>query len=291
MGFSGRIPCVGILAQRRLAGQTEARSRGRLTRNGGQVLPRRRARRMLAAEPSTGSVGAQRIDVSSEALERSGSARPSARKGHTLPTERLAGPRTRRPALPLAARPDPLAQVASRGAGSGAAKPSAAVAPERRGSRAVRPRESYVRTRRRLSDAGGGARGPPRSTGAGASSPGVVVEIGWWSARRRRCGFRSRRPGGRTPAPSSPRRTVHPARETGPGRPRVAAGRSAHPPRYPSTIAAVSPSIRSGASSYAAGAAMTFRPYPPTPCSASFVRKASTVRVSFALAGSAPNCR
>ena len=30
---------------------------------------------------------------------------------------------------------------------------------------------------------------------------------------------------------------------------RVAAGRSAHPPRYPSTIAAVSPSIRSGASS------------------------------------------
>ena len=43
--------------------------------------------------------------------------------------------------------------------------------PERRGRRAVRPRESYVRTRRRLSDAGGGARGPPRSTGAGASSP------------------------------------------------------------------------------------------------------------------------
>ena len=44
---------------------------------------------------------------------------------------------------------------------------------------------------------------------------------------------------------------------------RVAAGRSAHPPRYPSTIAAVSPSIRSGASSYAAGAAMTFWPGGP----------------------------
>ena len=63
------------------------------------------------------------------------------------------------------------------------------------GGRAVRPRESYVRTRRRLSDAGGGARGPPRSTGAGCQQPGVVVEIRWWSASRRRCGFRSRRPG------------------------------------------------------------------------------------------------
>ena len=38
------------------------------------------------------------------------------------------------------------------------------------GGRAVRPRESQVRTRRRLSDAGGGARGPPRSTGAGEGS-------------------------------------------------------------------------------------------------------------------------
>ena len=38
---------------------------------------------------------------------------------------------------------------------------------------AVRPRESQVRTRRRLSDAGGGARGPPRSTGEGdALRPG-----------------------------------------------------------------------------------------------------------------------
>ena len=36
--------------------------------------------------------------------------------------------------------------------------------------RAVRRRESQVRTRRRLSDAGGGARGPPRSTGAGEGS-------------------------------------------------------------------------------------------------------------------------
>ena len=35
---------------------------------------------------------------------------------------------------------------------------------------AVRPRESQVRTRRRLSDAGGAARGPPRSTGAGEGS-------------------------------------------------------------------------------------------------------------------------
>ena len=38
------------------------------------------------------------------------------------------------------------------------------------GGRAVRPRESQVRTWRRLSDAGGGARGPPRSTGAGEGS-------------------------------------------------------------------------------------------------------------------------
>ena len=44
------------------------------------------------------------------------------------------------------------------------------------GGRAVRPRESYVRMRRRLSDAGGGARGPARSTGCGGQQPGVVVE-------------------------------------------------------------------------------------------------------------------
>ena len=166
------------------------------------------------------------------------------------------------------------------GAGSPASRRGsrrAASRGSRRGPTRRPPPREYVRTRRRLSDAGGGARGPPRSTGAGASNP--------------RCGFRSRRPGRRTPAPSSPRRTVHPARETGPGRPGwPRAGprpRRGIPPRSPRSA----PRSGRGRSSYAAGAAMTFRPYPPTPCSASFVRKASTVRVSFALAGSAPNCR
>ena len=65
-----------------------------------------------------------------------------------------------------------------------------------RGGRAVRPRESYVRTRRRfIGRRGRRPHGPPRSTGAECQQPGVVVEIRWWSASRRRCGFRSRRPG------------------------------------------------------------------------------------------------
>ena len=42
--------------------------------------------------------------------------------------------------------------------------------PERRGRRAVRPRESYVRTRAQVIGRRGGARGPRRSTSAGAAS-------------------------------------------------------------------------------------------------------------------------
>ena len=83
-----------------------------------------------------------------------------------LPTER---PTDRRPALPLGAAGPARPGRVPRGR-PGSAKPSAAVAPERRDSRAVRPRESQVRAQCRLSDAGGGARGPPRSISAGEGS-------------------------------------------------------------------------------------------------------------------------
>ena len=103
--------------------------------------------------------------------------------------------------------------------------------------------------RPRLSSAAGTGRagGPDQATHRrGSTSAGVTLPSSSPASS-------SRRPGGRTPAPSSPRRTVHPARETGRGRPgwpragprtrrgipppsTIAAGRSAHPPRYPSTL-------------------------------------------------------
>ena len=85
--------------------------------------------------------------------------REVARRGHDeyVPRPRSAYPSDRRSSevVPATRRVEPSVD------------PARPRGPRRGGGRAVRPRESQVRTRRRLV---GGARGPPRSTGAGEGS-------------------------------------------------------------------------------------------------------------------------